>query len=388
MTFTNLQLVSPRVLGTALVAGLVASSATASDWRNILPMNAPGCAADTPYSFWARAGNPEKLAVILPGGGACWSGDSCDATSEHSNYDSDASLDDDPSNEGGIFDFANAENPLLDYSFVLLPTCNGDVFLGDSVVDYTAEADDGTTRDYQVKHKGYANAMTAINWAQSEFAGAKDITVMGWSAGAIPSPLYAHIMAQKFPEARVSHMADGAGGYRVDGRLDQAFENWNTAGVFAQVPGFEDLSTQNLSFEEIYIRAAELNPDINFHQLNIAHDYTQDRFLRALGVEDPNILERITGAQAYINSKVDNFRSYTIGGDGENIIGGYYDGFLNHSLQNNGKPYMLDRLYTYQSNGVPVLDWINAAVAHENVENILCDNCDTPEYTVVFEDEH
>lgn len=46
-------------------------------WRNVLPVGAPGCSQGTPYSFWVREGDPTKLAVILSGGGACWTGENC-----------------------------------------------------------------------------------------------------------------------------------------------------------------------------------------------------------------------------------------------------------------------------------------------------------------------
>ncbi|MGH1444947.1 MAG: pectin acetylesterase-family hydrolase [Cognatishimia sp.] len=343
---------------------------------------------DSPYSFWARNADPKKLAVIFPGGGACWNASSCDQNNEYSNFEAEAGLDQNPSGEGGIFDFSNTDNPLQERSFIVVPTCNGDVFLGDNTVTYKIEETDGAKKTYEIQHKGYANAMSAIEWAQNAFPNADDITVMGWSAGAIPSPLYTHILAQKYPDAQVSHLADGAGGYHVDDELDEAFQNWGTANVFRQVQGFEDLATQDFSFSDIYIRAAELNPNINFHQLNIANDTTQSFFLGALGIENPDVHQRILTAQAYINERVPNFRTYTIGGDGENIIGGYYDGFLNHSLQNNGYPYALDRLYSYTSNDVPVIDWINAVLANNDVNNVSCQNCDAPEYTVVFEEEN
>ena len=80
-----------------------------------------------------------------------------------------------------------------------------------------------------------------------------------------------------------------------------------------------------------------------------------------------------------------NFRTFTIGGGAENIIGGYFDGFLNESLVNNGKPYVVDRLYTYESNGVAVLDWINDAIAHKDVRNVTCVDCSVAEYNVDFE---
>ena len=382
MTHIINQVVRPAFVGATILLGLGTTATLAQNWAQIVPTNAPGCAKGTQFSFWAREGNPEKLAVIFPGGGACWSGDSCDQSNPYSNYNATTGLQNNPSGEGGIFDFENPDNPLIDRSFVVIPTCNGDVFLGDSDPNYKTSGHGKPVEEYELKHKGFANAMTAIDWATAQFPDAKDITVMGWSAGAIPSPLYTHILADKYQDAKVSHVADGAGGYRVDDELDAAFEAWGTANVLKQVKGFETLDPNNLSFEDIYVRAAELNPEINFHQLNIANDYTQEYFLRGLGVENPNVHERINKAHAYINAKVPNFRTFTIGGRAENIIGGYFDGFLNESLVNNGKPYVVDRLYTYESNGVPVLDWISDAIAHKDVANVSCVDCSTAGYNV------
>ena len=40
-------------------------------WRNVLPVAAPGCSQGTPYSFWTKEGDAQRIAVILSGGGAC-----------------------------------------------------------------------------------------------------------------------------------------------------------------------------------------------------------------------------------------------------------------------------------------------------------------------------
>jgi len=50
----------------------------------------------------------------------------------------------------------------------------------------------------------------------------------------------------------------------------------------------------------------------------------------------------------------------------EGIIDGYYDGVLaRNALDNRGHPHVLDRFYTYQTNGVRFL---------------ACVDCETPEY--------
>lgn len=41
---------------------------------------------------------------------------------------------------------------------------------------------------------------------------------------------------------------------------------------------------------------------------------------------------------------------------------------------------VLDRLYTYQTNGVRFLDWFTAAVTGRPVEDVACRDCETPEY--------
>ena len=66
---------------------------------------------------------------------------------------------------------------------------------------------------------------------------------------------------------------------------------------------------------------------------------------------------------------------------GEGIIGGYYDAVLaKNALDNRGRPHVLDRLYTRQTNGVRFLDWFTAAVTGNPVENVACVDSETPEY--------
>jgi hypothetical protein len=65
----------------------------------------------------------------------------------------------------------------------------------------------------------------------------------------------------------------------------------------------------------------------------------------------------------------------------EGIIDGYYDGVLaRNALDNRGHPHVLDRFYTYQTNGVRFLDWFTAAVTGKPVEDVACVDCETPEY--------
>jgi hypothetical protein len=350
-------------------------------WRNVLPAGAPGCSQGTPYSFWVKEGDPTKLAVILAGGGACWSGENA-ALHGKPFYRPFAGLEQDPSKFGGVFDTDNRENPLADYTMVYLPTANGDVFLGDSVRTYDVPAMGGQPAGkINILHKGYDNAASALDWMFKTYRSPKTVAVMGWSAGAIASPLYTHLVAQRYPGAAVTHFADGGGSYRVGEKLAPLFESWGTANVLQRVEGFEDLSVVGLSLEDLYIRAAKLHPDIIFHQYNERRDGIQALFMRFMGVDNPDVPANLDRAHAYIRASVPNFRTYTSWGHDEGIIGGYYDAVLaKNALDNRGRPHVLDRFYTRQTRGVRFLDWFTAAVQGKPVDDVACEDCDTPEY--------
>lgn len=350
-------------------------------WRNVLPAGAPGCSQGTPYSFWVKEGDPTKLVVILGGGGACWTGENC-ALHGKPFYNPFAGLEKDPSKFGGVFDTDNPENPLADYTAVYLPTANGDVFLGDSVTTYDVPAMGGHPAGrINILHKGYDNAASAVDWMFKTYRDPQTVAVMGWSAGAIASPLYTHIVAQHYPDACVTHFADGAGSYRVGEKLAPLFRSWGTANVLRRVKGFEDLSTDGLSFEDLYIRAAKLHPDITFHQYNERRDDIQALFLRLVGVDKPDVAASLDRAHAFIRANVPNFRTYTSWGHDEGIIGGYYDAVLaKNALDNRGRPHVLDRFYTRQTKGVRFLDWFTAAIQGKPVDDVACEDCETPEY--------
>ena len=350
-------------------------------WRNILPAAAPGCSQGTPYSFWAKEGDPTKLAIIFAGGGACWTGENA-ALHGKPHYRPFAGLQDGPSDFGGVFNTDHPENPLADHTLIFLPTANGDVFLGDQITTYDVPAMSGQPAGkLNILHKGFDNALSALDWVFRTYPGPKTVAVMGWSAGAIASPIFTHIVAQQYPDACVTHFADGGGAYRVGAKLAPLLKSWGTANVLKRVKGFEDLTIDQLSWEDLYIRAAELHPEIIFHQYNERHDGVQALFMRLMGIAAPDVPANLNEAHAYVRAKVPNFRTYTSWGHDEAIIGGYYDAVLAiNALDNRGRPHVLDRFYTRQTNGVRFLDWFSAAITGKPVENVACVDCETPEH--------
>lgn len=358
-----------------------APAPTSRVWRNILPAAAPGCSQGTPYSFWAREGDPQKLAVILSGGGACWTGENC-ALHGRPHYRASAGLDLDPTPLGGIFELAHPENPLADHTMVYLPTANGDLFLGDAAPVYDMPAMNGhPAGELPILHKGFDNAMLALEWMFATYPRAHSIVVMGWSAGALASPLYTHIVARRCPDAKVTHFADGGGAYHLGEKLAPLFEAWGTAHVLQRVEGFADQSMAGFTIDDLYVRAATLHPEIVFHQYNERHDAVQGMFMQLIGERSPDVGAKMDEAHAYIRARVQNFRTYTCWGRDEAIIGGYYDAVpAVNALDNRGRPHVLDRFYTRQTNGVRFLDWFASAIAGQPVDDVACTDCETPEH--------
>jgi hypothetical protein len=350
-------------------------------WRNVLPAAAPGCSQGTPYSFWVKEGDPKKLAVIFAGGGACWTGENC-ALHCRPHYRPFAGLELDPTSLGGVFDTDNVENPLADYTLVYLPTANGDVFLGDATAVYDTPAMNGHPEGkVTILHKGFDNALLALDWMFKNYPRPNTVAVMGWSAGALASPLFTHVVAQHYPGVQVTHFADGGGAYHLSEKLAPLFKSWGTENVLKRVKGFEDIPIVGLTIEDLYIRAAELHPDIVFHQYNERQDAVQAMFMQLIGERKPDVPAKLDEAHAYIRARVPNFRTYTSWGHDEAIIGGYYDAVLAiNALDNRGRPHVLDRFYTRQTNGVRFLDWFTAAMTGQPVEDVACVDCETPEH--------
>lgn len=70
-----------------------------------------------------------------------------------------------------------------------------------------------------ILHKGFDNAMLALDWMFQTYPQPDTVAVMGWSAGALASPLFTHIIAQHYPVAQVTHFADGGGAYHLSEKL-------------------------------------------------------------------------------------------------------------------------------------------------------------------------
>ena len=164
----------------------------------------PICIAGTDYSVFTRKGNPKKLLIFLQGGGACWQGFyACNILA----VDPDPRLGQEPSENGpfpGVFDQTSTENPFADYSVVYMPYCDGSTFGGDNDVNDEewqafVEGQLGLLPGYGPPtrhHRGLRNLSAGMDVAKEMFPRAKQITVMGHSAGGVGAAAFAPFLTR------------------------------------------------------------------------------------------------------------------------------------------------------------------------------------------------
>ena len=145
----------------------------------------PVCIAGTNYSVFTREGDRKKLLIFLQGGGACWQGFyNCNILG-----DTQAP----PANGPypGVFDPNSPDNPFADHSVVYMPYCDGSTFGGDNDVN-DPDFPFGPTRH----HRGLRNVSAGMDVAADMFPDAKQITVMGHSAGGVGVAAFAPFLAR------------------------------------------------------------------------------------------------------------------------------------------------------------------------------------------------
>jgi hypothetical protein len=325
-------------------------------WSMLNPGGDTICAVGTPYGFFVRPANPDKLLIFLGGGGICWSFETCNLGTSPT-YQPFVGTVDDMAFLGGIFDMDNPENPFAEYSIVFIPTCTADNHLGNRETTYQPAGDSAEARARTIFHNGFVNVMTVLDWTYTNFDTPTQIFIVGSSAGAVAAPFYGGLVAEQYPDAQIAVLGDSAGGFQLRAEQSAIVDSWGTAEIFPDWPEYEGVTAETLSSTKLYIASATRFPNVIFAQYNSAYDESQSFFLNLLGITDAPLSELLKAGYAEIRAAVPgNFFSYTAG-DTMHVI--------------SSRP----QFYTLEVNGVRLVDWIAALAAGEVVEDVLCTDC-------------
>ncbi len=334
------------------VAGL------ADGWNEFSPGGTTSCSDGSPYRFYVRPGDADKLMVYLQGGGACWFRQNCDPAMKPSytiNLDGRH-----PEQADGVFNFTRTDNPLRNHTVVYAPYCSGDVHLGERDTSYPPVS--GATEPLTVRHRGFANMQAVLDWTFANIRRPESIVVAGSSAGSIPSPYYATLVAQHYSDADVLQLGDGSGGYRREVSNNFPYESWNTLKGLQRTPAFAHLNDDSFSYEALYVGAAKATPRIRLAAYDAAEDDVQKQFLALTGARGVSLRELIRLNQADIRAGAPGFRSFIAGGASHTILG-------------------RDYFYTFKVGDRTFRDWFADLVNGVAVKDVACTACEEAETT-------
>jgi Pectinacetylesterase len=314
------------------------------EWERIVPGGDCQCSDGSEFSFWVHEANPKKVVFYLQDGGACFSAETCAPENDLYNI----RVNEGPIGQGGMFDFADKRNPFADHSVVYVPYCTGDAHIGNATTKYGP----GLT----VHHNGYVNGTAALDHLAATFPGATEVVVVGESAGSVASPLYAGLIADRLPDARVTVLAHGSGAYPDVPRFNETIAAWGFRNAIPPWPENAGLTAKQWSFPGLFIQTGRHNPHIVFARLDYAYDETQAGWFEVLGIPANDLRSRIDANETQIENVGVNIHSY--------IAPGY-----EHVVLSDG-PF-----YTETVNGEKLVDWVSRLINGEAVEDVHCRQC-------------
>jgi Pectinacetylesterase len=324
-----------------------------SEWEKVVPGGDCLCADGSEFAFWERRADPTKVVFFLDGGGACFDAETCVFTGGpaggEENYDWSV-YGDDPSTDGGIFDFARADNPFADYSFILVPSCTGDAHLGDVTREYSPEL--------TVEHNGFVNGTTALSYLAEHYPDVTQVVVVGKTVGSVAAPIYGGLAADLLPDAQVTVFGGQSG--HIPDDPDRNAEILGQWGAYDNMPDWEvneGLTARDWGLTRFWIQAGLHDPDIVLARFDFAYDASAVESAELEGQDPSTLLATIDANEAAIEAAGVVLHSYTAPG-------------VDHGI------FEWPKFYEIEVNGVTLVDWVDALIAGEPLDDVHCDQCE------------
>jgi hypothetical protein len=323
------------------------------DWEKVVPGGDCVCADGSEFAFWERHADTSKVVLYLDGGGICFDATTCAFTgsgSENDFYDYNLSTER-PGLGGGIFDFARADNPFADYSFIYVPLCTGDAYLGDPTREYSSEL--------TVEHNGFINGTAALSYLADHYPDATEVVVVGKTAGSVAAPVYGGLVADLLPDAQVTVFGAQSAHFPDDPDFNAEIlgELW---GAYGNMPDWEineGLTAREWGIPRFWIQAGLHDPEIVMARFDYAFDPNAAKALEWMDV-DASTLELIDANEMAIEAAGVVLHSYTAPGEQHGI-------------------FEFSTFYEIEVNGVRLVDWVESLLAGEPLDDVHCDDCET-----------
>jgi hypothetical protein len=326
----------------------VASSGGSATWQRVDAPSTCMCSDASEFHYFIRRADPTKVLFFLEGGGACFSATTCAPDSASFTHRLTAR---NRPGKAGIFDLGNERNPFRDYSMVYVPYCTGDVHLGNATHDYG----DGVV----IHHNGYVNASTALAATAATFPDARQVVVVGASAGSAGAPLYGGLTHDVLPKAKITVLADSSAAYPGTRAITQAIGSlWGTTDAIPPWPENAGIDDGNWSLPGLFIQAHKHDPQIVFGRHDYAFDATQAMFSRLVGVSADDLVSLIDANAKLVEDGGVDLHTYVAPGSTHTVV-------------------QKRAFYTEEVEGVRFRDWVAKLVAGKDVPDVHCTDCHT-----------
>jgi len=315
------------------------------------------CADGSDYQYLTWAGDPDKVVIFLQGGGACFTAETCEIGSPAQSFSHDIVADLEAARSGGfrrgLFDFDNPENPVGDWSVIYLPYCTGDVFLGTRAHTYSDEV--------TISHTGNLNARKGVEHLLANHPGATHVFVTGSSAGAVPAPLVAGLVAEQYPDADVAALGDGAGGYGAN-PVVMGFLNaqWGIADGIPDWSVADGIDVTTLGAPDNYILAVNQFDNLRVARFDDAYDSVQAGFASLFSLSGGGtVLDVVLESESYIEQAGIDLPVFIAAGNDHTTM-------------------LAEDFYELEEGGVRWVDWLTDFITGEPLDDVKCTDCGSP----------
>jgi len=209
-----------------------------------------------------------------------------------------------------------------------------------------------------IQHRGYANAIKALDYLVAQYPDARQVVVTGESAGSIPTALFGALVADRLPDASVVTFGDSSGAYPDVDAINAVIGNvWGFPAGVPDWPELDGLTVGQWSFPEQYIYAGHHAPRVRFGRFDHAFDQVQAQFGALARVPADQLVTVIDATEHEIENAGVQVASYVAPGDMHTIAG-------------------TDDFYTMKVEGVRLVDWVTALIDDpEPPPDVHCVTC-------------
>ena len=338
------------------------------------------------FRFWTRPGKSKDLVVFFEGGGACWDNLTCSfpigsglPAPAPQFFVPAIAPGTDPATYQGLFRADQPANPVAGATMVYIPYCSGDTHIGSSSKQYYNAGNPflpSPPNSFTLQHKGFDNFMVVLDWIRKNVDKPKNSLVTGPSAGGYGATANFPWIAESFPQAHMSLLADASQGVTTPSfdTGNPGRNSWNpqlAPWVFGNNPSA-------IPGHELISRVAAAYPKAKVAQFTTRLDEVQIGFYGVMKqfyppggvcpspVSDWN--QQMLGALSSYRAGVPNYRHYVAEGSYHTILRS--PGF-----------------YTEASAGIPYVRWLDQMLANRggtngqgggDWKNVACPGCLAP----------